>query len=219
MSSRYDTQPPLIMRLLLGQVVLLLAVCYGLDEKDIPEHLRKNFDGNKLILPVTREYGEEFYASMTTKAFTAVLRSMARERGGNAQSSLRNDKVEGGNSLKHADGRIRQLNGFLAQGVKLVAAATGNVVGNKNVRLLSPRIGNTKRADKEVSLLSPEISLSTDSNNTDSERNALLELLLEVSGATAGMRKALNRMKSEIPQMTKDDVEKTIGKRERQKIE
>ncbi|PIO67914.1 hypothetical protein TELCIR_10322 [Teladorsagia circumcincta] len=227
-------------------VVLLSTLCYGLDEKDIPEHLRKNFDGNKLILPVTREYGQEFYANMTMKAFTAVLRSMARERwrslakelvqyrnhhekrnrlssmlssGANVQPMLRNDKDMSGDSLKDNDGRIRQLNGLLAQGVKLMAAATGNAVGNKTVRLLSPRIGNTNQAANEISLLSPEMSLSTDPDNGDPERNALLELLLEVSGATAGMRKALNRMKSEISQMTKDDVEKTIGRRERQKIE
>ncbi|KAK6015024.1 hypothetical protein OSTOST_19559, partial [Ostertagia ostertagi] len=118
---------------------------------------------------------------MTTKAFTAVLRSMAKERWRSlakeliqyrdhnekrnrlstmlsraemplyplAEYPLRNDKGVDRDSLKDADRKIRQLNGFLAQGVKLVAAATGNVVGNKTVRLLSPRIGNTNRADNE----------------------------------------------------------------------
>ncbi|VDO71711.1 unnamed protein product [Haemonchus placei] len=289
---------------LLGQAILLITVCHGLDEKDIPKHLRKNFDENKLILPATREYGEEFYANLTTKAFTAVLRSLARERmdslskssrstiercfsvsdsfsadakcfvalmerlrrmkkrsrhkvlrrvevlasrktkkllydremieklsrktvrksrftrsivskqsyqllpekgdsfvgvmshhlrktamvlRGEESSSLtgwrslaeelmyyrnHNEKqnrlsamLSSGNNVPFAqhnvDGTVRdsiakdhgalqQLSAFLAQGVKLAASAAGNVVGNKTVRLLSPRIGNTKRTVKEV---------------------------------------------------------------------
>ncbi|VDO14163.1 unnamed protein product [Haemonchus placei] len=69
-------------------------------------------------------------------------------------------------------------------------------------------------------MLSPDIPLTVVPDKDDPVRNALLELLLEVSGATSGMRKALNHMKkSTTPQMTVDDVEKTIGKKERQKIE
>uniref|UniRef100_A0A7I5EA74 Uncharacterized protein n=1 Tax=Haemonchus contortus TaxID=6289 RepID=A0A7I5EA74_HAECO len=359
---------------LLGQAVLLITACYGLDEKDIPKHLRKNFDENKLILPATREYGEEFYANLTTRAFTAVLRSLAKERmnslsrpsrstiercfsasdsfsadakcfvalmerlrrmrkrtrhkvlrrvevlASRKTKKLLNDReifeklsretarksrftrsivskqsyqllpekgdsfvgvlshhlrktamvlrgeesssftgwrslaeelmyyrnhsekqnrlsamLSSGNNVpfvqRNVDGTVRdstgkdhealkQLNAFLAQGVKLAASAAGNVVGNKTVRLLSPRIGNTKHTIKEISLLSPDIPLTVDPDKDDPDRNALLELLLEVSGATSGMRKALNHMKkSTTPQMTVDDVEKTIGKMERQKIE
>nr|CDJ98093.1 unnamed protein product [Haemonchus contortus] len=162
---------------LLGQAVLLITACYGLDEKDIPKHLRKNFDENKLILPATREYGEEFYANLTTRAFTAVLRSLAKERWRSLAEELmyyRNHSekqnrlsamLSSGNNVpfvqRNVDGTVRdstgkdhealkQLNAFLAQGVKLAASAAGNVVGNKTVRLLSPRIGNTKHTIKEV---------------------------------------------------------------------
>ncbi|KAK5966730.1 hypothetical protein GCK32_016169, partial [Trichostrongylus colubriformis] len=97
--------------------------------------------------------------------------------GSNVHPSPQNNPSQHHDPTPIEDKSLKKLNAFLAQGVKLVAAATGHVVGNKTIRLLSPRIGNTKHAIHE------------------------------------------NRIESETPQMSKDDVEKTIGKKERQKIE
>ncbi|WKY04231.1 hypothetical protein Q1695_005309 [Nippostrongylus brasiliensis] len=355
------------MRILLGLVPFLLTICAGLNVSDVPYHLKKNFDENKLILPASREFGEQFYTNVTTQAFSAVIRSLTQERiklvprkarfkaegcfgatrnfddeakcfvellemvrqvkqrrrhkvlrrvevqisrkftqllkeayqkkkskakrrktrsvvaadsynllqeGGNSvvgtlsrhlrktvvllrgteSSSLRGWKslaeelivqrrrsegqdrlftmFNGGrneaglvaephskNITEGNTAEIRQLNDFLQQSARLVVSATGSEVGNKTVRILSPRIGSAGRDEnKEVSVLSPNIALNT--NSGDTEKDALLELLLEVSGATHGMREALDRLKAnETPAMTKADVEKTLGKKERQKID
>ncbi|KAL6724162.1 hypothetical protein Aduo_019075 [Ancylostoma duodenale] len=60
----------------------------------------------------------------------------------------------------------------------------------------------------------------------DLEKNAMLELLMETSGATFGIKKALEHMAKRdqsLPentvQMTKEDVEDTLGKKERLKID
>ncbi|EPB71238.1 hypothetical protein ANCCEY_09659 [Ancylostoma ceylanicum] len=60
----------------------------------------------------------------------------------------------------------------------------------------------------------------------DDEKSAMLELLMETSGATFGINKALDHMKKSDEahtknsvQMTKQDVEETLGKKARLKID
>ncbi|EYC13411.1 hypothetical protein Y032_0044g978 [Ancylostoma ceylanicum] len=65
---------------LLNSAFFLAVVCHGLNEQDIPKELKKNFDKDKLIIPVSNQYGEEFYANVTIRAFTAVVHSLAEER-------------------------------------------------------------------------------------------------------------------------------------------
>ncbi|WKY04228.1 hypothetical protein Q1695_005309 [Nippostrongylus brasiliensis] len=207
----------------------------GLNVSDVPYHLKKNFDENKLILPASREFGEQFYTNVTTQAFSAVIRSLTQERIKLVPRKAR-FKAEGCfGATRNFDDEAKcfvELLEMVRQvkqrrrhkvlrrvGARLVVSATGSEVGNKTVRILSPRIGSAGRDEnKEVSVLSPNIALNT--NSGDTEKDALLELLLEVSGATHGMREALDRLKAnETPAMTKADVEKTLGKKERQKID
>ncbi|KAL6724161.1 hypothetical protein Aduo_019074 [Ancylostoma duodenale] len=65
---------------LLSSAFFVAVVCHGLNEQDIPEELKKNFDKDKLIIPVSNQFGEEFYANVTIRAFTAVMQSLAEER-------------------------------------------------------------------------------------------------------------------------------------------
>ncbi|KIH69511.1 toxin-antitoxin system, antitoxin component, ribbon-helix-helix domain protein [Ancylostoma duodenale] len=108
--------------------------------------------------------------------------------------------------------------------VGLAARAAGYDTTNKSLRILSPRIGKQEEVHEEMSVLSPDIMLQRD--EIDLEKNAMLELLMETSGATFGIKKALEHMAKRdqsLPentvQMTKEDVEDTLGKKERLKID
>lgn len=59
---------------------ILAVACYGLNEQDVPNELKKNFDKDKLIIPVSNHFGEAFYANVTMRAFIAVMQSLAEER-------------------------------------------------------------------------------------------------------------------------------------------
>ncbi|CAJ0609501.1 unnamed protein product [Cylicocyclus nassatus] len=353
---------------------LFLCVTCELKEEDVPPELRRNFDKNKIIIPSTRQYGEELYANVTVKAFAAIVNSLSEERmkqlsmrrklkarkclemsasltekakcfifvvenlcemkkrrrtttlrrvdimvkrrrrhiahipddigkdwvtpgqlkttnivekqsytlssenGGTlwemlsyhvkkvasslmgyrakrmrswrslAQELLakservslhrRLDAILPGtrtppsefsnhanNSADNTDQKVlRDLNVLLREGVKIAASAAGHNVGNKTVRILSPRIGSHKGVEEDVSLLSPDLIFRSEQKDQQ-ERNALLEILMELSGANSAMRATLEQiekrdlMLNDHAQMTIDDVEETLGKKERRKIE
>ncbi|KAK6751936.1 hypothetical protein RB195_003383 [Necator americanus] len=116
----------------------------------------------------------------------------------------------------------------IISGVILAAKASGHdIKDNKSLRVLSPRIGKQEEDQREVSVLSPDITFLGHRDDVDvNGKSQLLELIMEISGATSGMRKALENVKKADQmlanadvQMTKTDVEDVLGKKERQKIE
>ncbi|ETN87021.1 hypothetical protein NECAME_05742 [Necator americanus] len=263
---------------LLESVLFLVAICHGLNENDIPENLRRNFDRNKVILPASHQIGESLYANVTIRAFTTVLKSLVAERWkslakelasydhkkrirerlasmltrGNAMSfgshsvneTGPNEAMDTGDksTLHHFNSLIRRVSSFflflplfstamadnIISGVILAAKASGHdIEDNKSLRVLSPRIGNQEEDQREVSVLSPDITFLGHRDDVDvNGKSQLLELIMEISGAASGMRKALENVKKADQmlanadvQMTKTDVEDILGKKERQKIE